>query len=76
VPNLAAIALLAVASVIGLARGINPAGVNNVTFAAIDAVLIGSIAAFGALQNRRLGRGLAPVVGVIEPPARELSEVA
>ena len=76
VPNLVAIALLVVASVVGLARGMNPAGFNNVTFAAIDAVLVGSIAAFGALQNRRLGRGLAPVVGVIEPQPRERSEVA
>lgn len=79
VPNLAGVGLLVVASAVGLARGFTPAAFNNVMFAVVDALLIGSIAGFAVLQNRGLAADaapVAPVVGVIEPARADASEAA
>jgi cellulose synthase (UDP-forming) len=75
-PNVACVAVIASAVVVGLAGGVTPAIVNNVSFALLDAVLVGSLAALALRQSRVLRAGEARTDVAAEPPREAIASAA
>lgn len=60
-PNLLALAAIGAATVAGLVQGVTPASLNNVSFAVVDAVLVGAVATLAVRQRAEIRAATARI---------------